>query len=132
MKNGTQERKKKWRRKKPSLKWHKELTPEELKMIEEEKDEIKTKKATKWAVNILRDFLYQKQKNTDLETYSVVMLNDTLCEFYASVQAGGEYSVASCHDNGKLLLHNLSILSAKLSPNICECFYFILCGIINL
>lgn len=45
------------------------------------------KKATKWAVNILRDFLYQKQKNTDLETYSVFMLNDTLREFYASVQS---------------------------------------------
>ena len=65
------------KRKKPSEKQHKELIPEELKMIEEEKDEINMKKATKWAVNILGDFLYLKQKNTDLETYSVVMLNDT-------------------------------------------------------
>lgn len=31
------------------------------------------KKATKWEVNVLRDFLYQKQKSTDLETYSAVM-----------------------------------------------------------
>ena len=71
------------KRKKPSEKRHKELTPEELKMIEEEKDEINMKKATKWAVNILGDFLYLKQKNTDLETYSVVMLNDTLYEFFS-------------------------------------------------
>ena len=35
------------KRKKLSKKQHKELTPEELKMIEEEKDEINTKKATK-------------------------------------------------------------------------------------
>ena len=50
-------------------------------MMEEEKDEINTKKATKWAGNILRDFLYQKQRNTDLETYSAILLNDTLHEF---------------------------------------------------
>lgn len=31
-----------------------------------------------------------------------------------------------CHDNGKLLLHNVSILSAKLSLKMCDCFYFIL------
>ena len=67
------------------------------------------------------------------------MLNDILHEFYASVQAGSEYIVANCHENGKLLPHNLSILSAKLSPKIYECFYFILLandhgisGIINL
>ena len=35
------------KRKKPSEKQHKELTPEELKMIEEEKDEINTKKGNK-------------------------------------------------------------------------------------
>ena len=32
------------KRKKPCKKQHKELTPEELKMIEEEKDEINTKR----------------------------------------------------------------------------------------
>ena len=32
------------KRKKPSEKWQKELTPEELKMIEEGKDEINTKR----------------------------------------------------------------------------------------
>ena len=42
-------------------------------MLKGEKDEINTKKATKQAVNILRDFLYQNQKNSDLETYSALM-----------------------------------------------------------
>ena len=58
--------------KKSSEKQHQELTPDELKLLEEEKDEINTKKATKWIVNILRDLLYQKQNNTDLETVFLI------------------------------------------------------------
>lgn len=70
-------------RKNSSEKRHKELTPEELQVIEEEKDEINTKKTTKWATvlycttnvtTILTDFLCQKQKNTDLNTHSAGVL----------------------------------------------------------
>ena len=45
---------------KKSEKRHKELSAEELNKIKEEKDEPNTKKTTKWAVNILKDFLTQK------------------------------------------------------------------------
>lgn len=77
---------------------HKDLTAEDLAQIEEEKDEQNTKKATKWAVKIFNDFLCQKEKDTDFTSYSAVLLNETLRDFYASVQStkpGGEYSVAS-------------------------------------
>lgn len=76
---------------------HKELTPAELDKIEDDKDEVNTKKTTKWAVNTFSDFLRQRQNNCDVETYSASLLNETLREFYASVQstAGREYSVAS-------------------------------------
>lgn len=33
--------------------------------------------------------------------------------------------VLPCHDNGKLLLHNHSFLSAKLTPKICKCFHML-------
>jgi len=69
----------------------------ELDKIEDDKDEVNTKKTTKWAVNTFSDFLRQRQNNSDFETYSASLLNETLQEFYASVQstAGREYSVAS-------------------------------------
>ena len=53
---------------------HKELSAEELALIEEEKDEANTKKATKWAVKILVDFLVQKKRDVDLNTYSATEL----------------------------------------------------------
>jgi hypothetical protein len=77
---------------------HKELTPGELNQIEDDKDEINTKKTTKWAVNILRDFLEQKRMDPNLVNYTADALNETLREFYAAVQStktGGEYSIAS-------------------------------------
>ena len=55
-------------------------------MTGEERDQINMKKATEWAVHILKGFLNQKQNNVYLETCSVAMPNDTVCEFYASVQ----------------------------------------------
>ncbi len=53
------------------------------------------KKTTKWAIT--KDFLYQKKKKYAVETYSASELNETLWEFYASLQTttGREYSVAS-------------------------------------
>lgn len=77
---------------------HKEITPEELNQLEDEKDEFNTKKMTKWAVNTLRGFLAQKQMDSSFDKYTADALNETLREFYAAVQstkAGGEYSVAS-------------------------------------
>ncbi|ROL40941.1 hypothetical protein DPX16_11391 [Anabarilius grahami] len=76
---------------------HKELTPAELDRIEDDKDEVNTKKTTKWAVNTFSDFLRQRHNNCDVETYSASLLNETLRQFYASIQstAGREYSVAS-------------------------------------
>ncbi len=46
------------KREKPTKKWHREFTAKELKIIEEKKDNINMKKPTKWAVHILKDFLY--------------------------------------------------------------------------
>ncbi len=77
---------------------HKEVTPEELNNLEDDKDEVNTKKTTKWAVKTLRDFLAQKNMDINFESYTATTLNDILRLFYASVQStkeGGEYSVAS-------------------------------------
>ncbi|XP_023806613.2 uncharacterized protein LOC110014204 [Oryzias latipes] len=77
---------------------HKEVSPEELNFLEDDKDEINTKKITKWAVNIFRDFLAQKNMDINFENYTATTLNESLRLFYASVQStkeGGEYSVAS-------------------------------------
>ncbi|XP_047460232.1 zinc finger MYM-type protein 4 isoform X2 [Mugil cephalus] len=77
---------------------HKEVTPEELDNLEDEKDEINTKKTTRWAVKTLRDFLTQKNMDINFESYTATALNDILRLFYASVQStkeGGQYSVAS-------------------------------------
>ena len=64
------------------------------------KDEMNTKRTTKWAINTLKDFLSQKQMDSNFANYTVDLLNETLWEFYAAVQStkakgGGEYSVAS-------------------------------------
>lgn len=77
---------------------HKEVTPEELNELEDDKDEMNTKKITKWAVKTLRDFLADKNMDINFKSYTVATLNDVLRLFYASVQStkeGGEYSVAS-------------------------------------
>lgn len=77
---------------------HKEVTPEELNELEDDKDEISTKKTTKWAVKTLRDFLADKNMDINFESYTAATLNDVLRLFYASVQStkeGGDYSVAS-------------------------------------
>ncbi|KAM3612805.1 uncharacterized protein V6R79_014857 [Siganus canaliculatus] len=77
---------------------HKDVTPEELNRLEDLKDEVNTTKTTRWAVKILRDFLAQKNMDTNFENYSATTLNDTLKLFYASVQStkdGGEYSLSS-------------------------------------
>ncbi|XP_008300129.1 zinc finger MYM-type protein 4-like [Stegastes partitus] len=75
---------------------HKNVTSDELDKLEDEKEEENTKKVTKWAVTILRDFLKEKGRNTDLDL-SATELNSILREFYASVQSqeGKHYSVAS-------------------------------------
>lgn len=54
---------------------HKEITPGELNQIEDEKDEINTKKNTKWAVTTLRDFIVQKEMDSSFEKYSADALN---------------------------------------------------------
>uniref|UniRef100_A0A3B4Z1P8 TRASH domain-containing protein n=1 Tax=Stegastes partitus TaxID=144197 RepID=A0A3B4Z1P8_9TELE len=46
---------------------HKNVTSDELDKLEDEKEEENTKKVTKWAVTILRDFLKEKGRNTDLD-----------------------------------------------------------------
>ena len=77
---------------------HKEVTPEEFNELEDDKDEISTKKTTKWAVKTLRDFLADKNMDINFESYTAATLNDVLRVFYASVQStkeGGDYSVAS-------------------------------------
>ncbi|XP_076586564.1 uncharacterized protein LOC143320627 [Chaetodon auriga] len=77
---------------------HKEVTPEELNNLEDDKDEVNTRKTTKWAVKTLRDFLAQKNMDINFESYTATTLNDILRLFYASVQStkeGREYSVAS-------------------------------------
>lgn len=48
---------------------HKEVTPEELNELEDDKDEISTKKTTKWAVKTLRDFLADKNMDINFESY---------------------------------------------------------------
>ena len=60
---------------------HKELTPGELNQIEDDKDEINTKKTTKWAVNILRDFLEQKRMDSNFVNYTADALTETLQDF---------------------------------------------------
>ena len=52
--------------------WHKEVTPEELNNLEEDKDEVNTKKTTKWAVKTLRDFLAQKNMDINFESYTLI------------------------------------------------------------
>ncbi len=74
------------------------MTPEGLNHLKDEKDEINTKKTTKWAVKTLRNFLAQKQMDINFENYTTNALNDILREFYATVQStkvGGEYSIVS-------------------------------------
>lgn len=53
---------KKWRRKETEPKKRKKkLTTEELETLEEEKDEINTQRAAKWAVKILKAFPKNKR-----------------------------------------------------------------------
>ncbi|KAK7901622.1 hypothetical protein WMY93_018391 [Mugilogobius chulae] len=49
-----------------SNKRHRDLTAEELKKIEDEKEEKNTKKVTKWAVTIFQGYLKEKERDTDL------------------------------------------------------------------
>ena len=49
------------------------MSPEELNTLEDDKDEINTKKTTTWAVKTLRDFLADKDIN--LESYTAPTLN---------------------------------------------------------
>ena len=66
---------------------HKEETPEELNELEDDKDEMNTKKITKWAVKTLRDFLADKNMDINFKSYTAATLNDVLRLFYASVQS---------------------------------------------
>ena len=98
MKTGVQHKKKRREYEKKKEKRHEEVTPEELNELEDDKDEISTKKTTKWAVKTLRDFLADKNMDINFESYTAATLNDVLRVFYASVQStkeGGDYSVAS-------------------------------------
>ncbi|KAK0134447.1 hypothetical protein N1851_029942 [Merluccius polli] len=73
---------------------HKEVTPEELDELEDDKDELNTKKTMKWAVKILRDFLADKNMDINFKSYTAATLNYVLRLFY-STKEGREYSVAS-------------------------------------
>ncbi|KAL7369794.1 hypothetical protein ABVT39_009065 [Epinephelus coioides] len=82
-----------------------------LDIEEDEKDEPNTKKTTRWAVKTLRDFLAEKQKDLNFESYSATALNDTLREFYAAVKStkeGGEYTVASLRSLRAVINRHLS------------------------
>ena len=57
---------------------HKEVTPEELNKLEDDKDEINMKKTTTWAVKTLRDFLADKDMDINFESYTAPTLNDIL------------------------------------------------------
>lgn len=97
-------------------KWHKKFTLGELNRIEDKKDEINTKRRTKWAVNILWDFLAQTRMDSNFEKYTADALNETLQEFYAAVQstkAGGEYSIDSLRSVRAAINHFLIGLNVK-------------------
>ena len=66
------------------------MTPEELNKLEDDKDEINTKKTTTWAVKTLRDFLADKDMDINFESCTSPALNDILRLFYASVRSTKE------------------------------------------
>jgi len=75
-------------RKEYEKKKEKPVTSEELNKLEDDKDEINTKKITTWAVKTLRDFLADKDLNINFESYTAPSLNYILRLFYASVRSG--------------------------------------------
>ena len=106
---------------------HKEVTPEELNKLEDDKDE----KTTTWTVKTLRDFLADKDVDINFESYTAPTINYILQLFYASVRStkeGGEYSVASlrslragiqCHLSGANIISDtvFKTSNAKVSPS---------------
>ena len=99
LKTGMQQKKKKR---------HKEVTPEELNKLEDDKDEIKTKKTKTWADKTLRDFPADKDMDINFESYTAPALNDILRLFdgveYVSL-AHNPHTLSNFTINGNVAFH---------------------------
>ncbi|XP_069461461.1 uncharacterized protein [Ambystoma mexicanum] len=76
---------------------HASVSEMEIDILEANRNEVSTKRHTKWAVSIFKGWLAEKHLDMSFETISKTNLNKILREFFATVRnsSGKQYSISS-------------------------------------